>query len=88
MISEGSGLQPQKVVRGQRKLRAGWTDLKAGGGSLALGRYLQGGSAPPPSPPGFHQLLLLRPLPGRVQPTTPPPLPGVGEPGRLHPKTL
>ena len=44
MILEGGGLQLPKIGGGKRGRRA----LKNGGSSLAVGSYLQRGSAPPP----------------------------------------
>ena len=45
--------------RGRSKKTQGWIGLKSGGGSLAVGTYLQRGSAPSPPPPGgrTHQCI-------------------------------
>ena len=45
------GVSPQN--RGWSKKTEGWTGLKNRGGSLAVGTYLQRGSAPPPPLPGL-----------------------------------
>ena len=57
LILEVGGLQLPKIGGGQRKLRGG-EPWKTGGGSLAVGSYLQRGSAPlppPMQPPGAER---------------------------------
>ena len=56
LILEGGGLQLKKNRRHSKKTQ-GRTGLKSGGGSLAVGTYLQRGSAPPP--PGSHLTLVM-----------------------------
>ena len=54
-------------IRGQSKKTEGWTAPKYKGGSLAVGTYLQRGSASPPPPPHTHpgrggDLVLIMPV--------------------------
>ena len=48
--------------RGWSKKTQVWTGLKNGGGSLAVGTYLQRGSAPPPPTPLNHNLGIMKDL--------------------------
>ena len=56
MILEG-GWSATLTNRGWLKKTQGWTALKSRGSSLAVGIYLQRGSAPPPPPPGPGSML-------------------------------
>ena len=59
-MSDFGGRWPVNLKnRGRSKKTEGRTRPKSRGGSLAVGTYLQRGSAPPPPPPGVLSLLAL-----------------------------